>query len=795
MKNNRRTTNRTYTLYSIIAVICLTFFSGSRAQTPVDLGELEFGIPYRVEKETEATGFFTAPASGEMTISFLTGSAQNCLYTNENLTPGQLITGRFNNNFNAPGYVYEVTEGEIYFVKVIVGKSDGVRTFSLYMDGVATKPFEIAYMTPQTDGETLYNLAKYNEMFVRFSKNVEEVEDVELTYLTNGGDEKTLDIADNSRVDIDYLYIGIGDVLIPLLKEEGGEGIRPHAPFTVRTRVKDNADQYPVIADEEGWISYSYTCGFIPTTVTETSWPAEFLSYWPTGDESGIATITYSAPLATDPLPNVILMIGELEGAFGSGFWRSTFPARIEGNQVIVDLTGVRRSYDDILAGNSKYDTMTIEVAGIYDENNMPVVSNYSGNVATYVENLHFKNLPKEEIYSEWTPASGVHLADTSEIEVWINGLKNIRFNGFTFECERDGEVIYIRQGMEEITVTGETSDGNEAVFTLSVPEEARTASSVKVYPTDLVSLNGYDYEVNLTATYNTLVLTWVKPGQGSSIENLMGEEIEAQFNYADQYPDMFVTVWIKDSEAINQTEVVVMDEAPMTRTANIFRLEVTENIKLYLNQTYEAIFTVWASEEAYLSGEAPMGSATAIWYGASPGYINSPAILLSISPDESVPLNQTEGIFKLTFDSQVTIDTENSYYIPFMTDPVSYSEATPIGDDQSVSPADGLNYSTEWELTVGRGYIGSNYPAMTLVIIAYDTDGQRLSGNKGKGEDAYYEFTFKNTTGAGLTVADDEKYEVSTLSGIRVMTTDNIEALKTLAPGIYIINGKKVKL
>lgn len=766
--------------------------NGSQALN--ELGELQFGPQYDAPRNTVTTGFFVAPKTGSLTILFRNGYA-SCLFTDPEFK--SLFQGKFNNHFDSsPSYSYDVTEGTTYYLKISRSQYDSEISFFLLMEGISEIPFEATQVSPQAGEETVYNLTRYPEMFVRYSQNISGAQAM-LTYRSNGGEDLTVDLSNRLRTQLDYLYIPMAAVLQELLENEGEDGISPDAPISIRVKAESPSGQLAAGADSEGWLEYHYLCGRIPVTVVSTNWPAEFLSYWPEGSEDGIASVTYSEPLRTEPAPTFTLHMGNNEGQLGKDYYQYSFPASVEGNTVYIDLTGVRRSYKDLFSNPSaQYDIMSVEVSNIYSENDVAVVSNYSGSVGKYIANLPFKNLQKASVLSDYLPPIGSNLIQADKIEVWISGLNSISFNGFTVETVVGSQTLFTHISEEEITRSDESPDGNEAVFTFAIPSMAATAQAVFVYPSDLVAYDGYDHLSELTATYNTFTAIISNPSNGADVADLTETNVEAVFNYMDEYPEMYVTFQIIEEE--DGENLTVFDRGVMTRGNGMYSITIDRKLKLYTGHTYKAVFTAWENQNAYDFDENPLGSCTLLWYGQTPEYIYSDVVLENLMPELTTALEATNGSFTLSFDNLVRIDLGSSYYVPFMSVTENFVDVTPDRETSSINPRDGQTYSTAWTVDVKKSFITSDYPELKLYIVVVDPDGQRVKGNSGTGEDTAFEFTYYNSQDSAVEVFKPEEkdsYDIYTLTGIRLMKDAPAESIKTLSPGIYIINGKKVKI
>ena len=786
---------KTTTLWRIFFLTLLALTATAQrgyTQEQIEIGEIEFGKTYSLPSNSETTGFFVAPRSGNLTAVYSQrGYCVGLLYGSEDFSEASEIAGWFNTNYMSPAFTYAVEGGKTYYVKAVRWFYDESTSMTLYMEGEVELPFEVSIMSPSTSGRSTFNLTEERDMFVRYTQYVQNPT-VIVKYASNGGEQITEDITSYSYIEQDYLFISMRNYLEGLLTDDSSKGIRPGAAFTVSVRAENDKGEYAKGADKDGFFNYSYVCGTLPTTVVTTSIPEQFLSYWPKGDPAGMMSVTYSAPLSTSRRPTATIAMGNIEGTPGVDYYRSNVPVSVDGNTVTVDLTGVRRSIRDILSGGGEYTSMTVQVSGLYDQNNEPVISNLGGYIGSYVVELPYVDLAKGQVNSDWMPAAGSKLDNVSEIEVWITGLNNIGFDGFTFEITNGGQTNKVLVPMEEVKKSEETSDGNEAVFTFSVPEAAKTAESVTVYPTNLVSYDGYEYDIYLTALYNSFALVALSPSQGSEIANLQDQTIQAMFNYIMDYPYMYVEFSLVNASTRQE---VISPQAMERDGYNIFTYTVGEKTKLYVNNTYNAVFTAWATEEDYLSGKDPIGKTEAVWYGTSNVYINSDVRLEGITPEAGTDLASSDGLFTMNFDGMVKIDP-NSYYTPFMTEPQSFTSLTPVGENQFTNPDDGQTYSREWELRVNPEYIKKSYPEMTLTIIVIDEEGRVLRGNRGQDEDSYFEFSYRNTTSVNdVDIAENGRYTVYTLTGIKVMETAEREDLKNLPAGLYIINGKKVAI
>ena len=775
----------------------LTGILSAGAQSINDLGELTIGETYTAPAFKRSVGVFKAPKTGKMTVTFKSGHSSVDMYTSEDLDPANIIEGVFNGNYLEPSTVFNVTEGEVYYIETNLLIQSTNSRFILYMDGISSQPFHTTLVYPQTNGQTMYDMIFGGEMFLRFSKNIAGENEVYMTYTSNDGTTKRKELSPGyTRTQLDYLFIRIPDALTELLRDEGPDGISPKAPFTVYSRITDESGNFPEDADGNGCIKRSYTCGYIPTTIVSAIWPDEFLSYWLKGDEKGIGTITFSNELGVKNI-GANLMMGNPEGDLGVDLYRAYVPAQASGNTVTVDLTGVRRSLADMMSSPTGTDNISITVTGLYDINGQAVVSNMMGGVASYNINLPYKDLGKAQTNSDWVPKAGTNLATYNEIEVWISGLGNLLFDGFTVEYTIGKETAKVLIPMEQIQKSDESADGSEAVFTFAIPEVAKTADSVTIYPTNLLSLNGYDYDVYLTAVYNTFTFESLDPRQGSEIANLQGQEIRASFNYTSQYPDMYVMFSLTDLDANTPANETLIEATPMEKgDYNIYSLTVEKKMKLYQNHEYQGVFEAWKNEADYNKGGTSLGKAHATWFGTTPPYQSSPFKFIGITPEEGSDLAEAGGVFTVTFDNQVLIDKANSYFTATGEEPQKFVAIRVTGDDNRINPDDGNTYSTQWELELPEKYVFNHYPEIKVRFAAIDEDGHVLPGNMGANEDSYFEFFYQNTTEVEtIDIESADIYTIYNLLGIKILETTDASFIQQLPAGIYIVNGKKISV
>lgn len=486
-------------LFMLITLAVTTI--AANAQDTVDLGALELGVEYQAPGKCVSTATFTAPASGTLWMSFETKYTVGCIYEDASYT--KEVPGLFNNNYGDPAVSYEVTEGTEYYLSINNIISESPYIFAFYMNGLVSMPFKVTYITPSPGEESTFQLSVYETVSVTFNMEVESIRGGSLKYMANDKTEKTIALDTYKSPNFNTIVEAtLSPVLTRLLQDEGPDGIQPGNPLTVIFHdVKNRYGNLCEEADENGDVKVSYLCGTLVTRLENAKWPSRFLSYWPEGDPDGIVVLEYSEELQADPAPTVSLIMGNIEQF--DGFYRSDFPATVEGNLVYADLTGVRRTIEDIMENPTFTDYMTVMIKGIYDINGAPVASTVTGSIGAAEKTIPYYEIPRSIVASEWTPSSGSLLDGQNRLEVWIIGLKAISFDGFSVEYTYHNEQKTYQVTTDEITISDLEDEGNEAVYSFTLPEEIVKAADITITPYNLVALDGYDYTEALIAVFN----------------------------------------------------------------------------------------------------------------------------------------------------------------------------------------------------------------------------------------------------------------------------------------------------
>lgn len=161
-------------------------------------------------------------------------------------------------------------------------------------------------------------------------------------------------------------------------------------------------------------------------------------SYYMPGDEAGLITLTFTAPVTCETA-NATLAYGDRE----AGTWTEVkVPYTIEGNTITWNVQGIHLT--NVPADNEGNRYVSISLSDICDKEGFPVESNAIGTTGTILFSYVVETMDIN-IYPDFLPAAGSNIDATKEVEIWISAGKYLTFDG--------AQVTYIKGG-EEVTET-----------------------------------------------------------------------------------------------------------------------------------------------------------------------------------------------------------------------------------------------------------------------------------------------------------------------------------------------------
>lgn len=722
-------------LWLLLAVAILGASAASAAD-PIDLGELELGKGYEIEAYKSYKAKFTPPADGTLKV------VNRLLYLFSDEACASEIQGEYKGYQNGgQAYEYSVTASTTIYFYNRFAMNGG--TMTLYMDNVAKEPLEISWITP--DPGSAFNMANYSDITVKFNREVDFsslIVEVEKSDATK--DSRTFT---PSRLnDGSYVIRKVADYFTSLIN---GGIAAPGAKVSVGMEIKDGDE---AVAEIEGYPaaevagktlpSFSYSMGSVPAVKVSEKIPAKIYSYYLPGDENAILSMTFDKPLSIGKGTTFTLGYGNLEGEDGAYYYEELPVALSEDKLTIqADLSGKLRTPQTMTPNfaSTKYSSIDLRLVGVVDQYGNPVKSEGLGTIGSYSWAPAYEEIERTVIGAEFTPDNGGSLAGVDNIEVYLSPTSKFSFSGFNFTYSDGDAFKSVVIAKDKATISEEsTTNGGSAVYTFAVPAEVKGKSNITVTLADLICADGYDHNDDIKAQYDTFVITYADPANGSTLASFgKGDTFTIKTNYTEKYPEMYIVYEIQDMNPDEGKDAIVRTESWFTRQADgKYVATPYGNAKLYAGHTYHVNFTAWASENDKNYRQPAIGTAYITWNGATPPYIYSDLELSDISPEPESVLSAEDRVITLTFNGLVTMNSETTFINVGMGATAAFESITPVNSEDG-------QYSDVWQLTVSESFLASLTSYLDISFVATDMNGRRIKGNMGEEENTYFYYTF----------------------------------------------------
>lgn len=710
------------------AVIC---GAGAADAASLDLGVVELGKVYEIPYG-EVKGTIIAPATGALKQ---VGSGSINLYSEVSCSEASLLNRTYL-GYEGGGQAvsYEVTEGNTYYVYA----SYNMQTTSIafYMDGVqgGGQALDVVYCDPDDKG--VFGFANFSSFAVQFNQKVNCSAYATITY---GGSTK-VEVAVNKSVQDgkSYITIPVYPTFKPLL--EAGT-VTPGDAFSITLPCVYAEGKDASTAKDFTW---DYTLGSIPTKRVSEVVPSEMLSYFAPGDPRAIYKITFDREVMISDQTRMEFGWGDLEGEDGSYYYEVLVPTLSADKKTLsVDFSGKLRTPKTMtpLFPNANYENCTLKLCGVVDKYGNPVASEGQGTIGSYSYGVKYTLLEKANIVSEFTPGNGAsmdELKDASKLEVWMQPVSKFTFDGFVFTYG-DKSVTVAKSAC---TVTNGKND--DATWSVSIPEEVKSASSVTVTLANLKSTDGYNHGDAIKATYGGFVIIDCDPAAGSELAGLTYEQIITINTNIDPsaYPEAYLTYEVEDLNAVDEDHRIVKSESWFENNNDgSFVSTVWDNYKFVSGHTYSMNVTAWAKEsDSYGQSQAsPLGTYSVTWEGTTPPYVYSDTELLSITPAVGTLLTKEDRRFVLEFSGLVNLNASSTFINAGLGNSKPFESIVPT----KPSNENGADYSNIWTLTVSESFMASLTSQIDISFAATDVNGRRVKGTDGEEEQTYFYYTY----------------------------------------------------
>lgn len=730
-------------LFSILAsVVVATTLPASVMAEPVVMGDenrvIEAGVEYLIPSFKKSSGIYTSPKASRI---YLSGAQDLNPYSDPGYTPESLI---ITNNLDNTGHErwFEAEEGQVIYFYTSFAMNENV--FVLYQEGVNDKPLEISLLQPVQNERVDFN--NFPSITATFNQNIKLASSSAIISFTDRLTGEKMQIPTRATAGGQTLTVSIYNQLRPYM---AAGNITNGDEYTVSIAGLTTTAGAPYAgADPDGNVVFKYLCGALPVTATRQFCPEPFMSYWPEGTPEGIFTMEFDADLMDDGKTFVELGWGNMEGSDGE-YYAEQIVCKIDGNKLSADFTGKLRTPATMtpMFPNAMYGTMSIKLNNVRDLSGMPVASAGQGTVGSYSFLSNYKLVERSIVITEFTPASGSLLSDAKNVNVWISGLKAIRFDGFNLTItDKDNKVSTRTIAMKDVDII--YSDENEGEYEFPMPADVlANAKRVEITLSNVVSLDGYDHNNDVRCIYGGFTVLSSTPRNGESLALLAaGSEISIRNNLSATYPSLYVEYQVEDADPSNSNPVVKAATWMNRAEDGTYTATVARDVKLIAGHDYKVVFTAWEDETTRnISPEQNLGSDYIIIKGLTPAYRYSSISLSTTVPAENDVLTDEVSEIRLYFDGYVSLGKYTGSDLRTFIN-LGYGEVLPFKEVTPIQPmdAEGTTVATEWVLTLPDNYVASLTGPLDISFTAFDQDGLQLRGNEGEEENACYHFSWQ---------------------------------------------------
>lgn len=286
-------------------------------------------------------------------------------------------------------------------------------------------------------------------------------------------------------------------------------------PFTLVVNGVKSADG-KMLYQGSGVISMDFTLGDMPTLIMEESanFKENFLTWYESGDEKGIFTLTFNNPLSEDNKSiKALLRFGDSDQQDNGGYYQETanqpgsFTMKVVGNQIILDFTGKRRTIADMVTSTEStkpdaYKLLNLEISQVRDANGVKTYSESSSSSGKYNYSFNL-DIPKTDVQSDFTPANGSNIDKIDEVEIWINDDSKLKYDGIDFVyTENSEEKVITVTDFDKVADVPEGDADDAVLITVKIPAEAKGHGSLLVRLHNVSCADGKDYSSVIAAQY-----------------------------------------------------------------------------------------------------------------------------------------------------------------------------------------------------------------------------------------------------------------------------------------------------
>ncbi len=235
-------------------------------------------------------------------------------------------------------------------------------------------------------------------------------------------------------------------------------------------------------------------------------------SYYMPGDDDGLITLTFTAPV-TCSAAHATLAYGDRE----AGTWAEVkVPYTIEGNTITWNVQGIHLT--DVPADDEGNRYVSISLKGICDKEGFPVESNTIGTTGTILFSYLVETMDVN-IYPDFLPAAGSNIDETKEVEIWVSAGKYITFDGAQVTYQKDGQRVTETIPLEQLRQENDPYSETDLLVYVPIGEYPFEAGEVTVCLTNILAANGTTPEIKVSYQSEGGRISSVNPATGTPTE------------------------------------------------------------------------------------------------------------------------------------------------------------------------------------------------------------------------------------------------------------------------------------
>ncbi len=506
MKRNSTLTSVALRLCFVIAALCAsaTAFAGYYSGVTEDL---VFNDTVKYTRETGTAAdyhkyyIFTPETDGLLYIVCSTGifsAYYDDTFDRDEVTLGDNVIqeedGGFTNEANgiSPNSHMNVTAGTTYYLSFNTSASFDAWYYATFYTS-DDKP-ECIFINPAEDEVLEINDSKtYGQISMSFNRSV-EMGTVSFYVAASKDDKDNVKISASGvsrRIENGLYVVDVRDLVYTWLSE----GFAEEGDYIWMTI----EDIYAVgdetcIYGEDGTFTAGWYVPVEPIGLVSAVWPETFYDYWEEGDESAIATLTFTGDLATyDEAPYQTafarIQFGNMESEEDNSFYQEDLGSEkitIEGNVMKIDFSGKDRSRAAMTKDYDSSDCTQVSLAvrsvtdwrGAYAySTSAGSVGSFSGSYVPYIDNSGKVYDPSQEEQKSTeivtTPADGETIHDLYYISFYCEaGLTASWYSDPDTGVQLTEESILVLNEDGDIVATGVKDsfkeEGNYYTFSIS---------------------------------------------------------------------------------------------------------------------------------------------------------------------------------------------------------------------------------------------------------------------------------------------------------------------------------------